>query len=315
MSTDNDLSYDEAWELEVNGSEPETSETVTDTSTEANATQTEPESPVATDNTQDITSTTHEEDGTGNATNPTTIEEAVAQAKLWEQRFKSFEGSVNVEMERRRNEELDRQRQFVDALSKPPTNTKHDAEENTKLTKYQEFAKDFPEIAGPIEEFLNQRLSGTEELVRKAVEEKITPIAADLSQQKVSTHLERILAKHPDAIKLRQDGSLDAWINTLPVYAQHGARYVTNSGTSDEVVALLDQYKDYKNQKTNNQDTDKPTNDPGARSASPGMVEAVKAGLAVKAGRSADPKTDIKKNSKDDFDAGWEDAIKKLGMK
>lgn len=315
MSTDNELSFDEAWDLEVNGPAEGASEVETDTSAEDNSTQTEIESSDASNTEQATTSTTHADDLGGNATAPASIEEAVAQAKLWEQRFKSYEGRINAEMERRRSEELDRQKQFVDALSNAQTSTKHSPVEDIKPSKFQEFAKDFPEIAGPIEEFLNQRLSGTEELVRKAVEDKITPLAADLSQQRVSTHLERILAKHPDAIQLRQNGNLDAWINTLPIFAQHGARYVVNSGTSDEVMALLDQYKDYKNPKQNNQDTDKPANDPGARSTSPGMVEAVKAGLAVRAGRSADPKTDIKKSSKDDFDAGWEDAIKKLGMK
>ena len=314
MSTENELSFDEAWDLQVNGEQTETIQTIPDTSTDANSTTTEIES-TTTAVEQDTTSTTHDGSEGGDATTPATIEEAVAQAKLWEQRFKSFEGRVNVELERRRAEELDRQQQFVDAISKTQHSTKQEPAENAKPTKFQELAKEFPEIAEAVEELLNQRLTGTEELVKRAVEERVNPIAADLSQQKVSTHLERILVKHPDAIKLRQNGALDAWINTLPSYARHGASYVVNNGSSEEVVALLDQYKDYKNPKQNNQDTDKPANDPGTRSASPGMVEAVKAGLAVRPGRSADPKTDTKTSSKDDFDAGWEDAIKKLGMK
>lgn len=313
MSTDNDLSFDEAWELEVNGEAADNTAGETDTTAGATTDHTEiesTESDTATDTSEATSDTVANED----TSSITSIEDALAHAKLWEQRFKSYEGRVNADMERRRQEELDRQKQFVEALSKQTSTTAATQSENVKPTKFQELAKDFPEIAEAVEELLSQRLSSTEELVKRAVEDRVNPIAADLSQQKVSTHLERILVKHPDAIQLRQNGVLDAWINTMPVYAQHGARYVVNSGTADEVVALLDQYKDYTNKNINNQTTDKSTTDPGARSTSPGMVEAVKAGLAVKSGRSTDPKTDVKKSPKDDYDAGWEEAIKKLGM-
>ena len=310
MSEEKELSFDEAWDLQVNAESGELN--APDTS----ANDSVKEETVVEANDQDTTSTTHSETGADDsAVTPASIEEAVAQAKLWEQRFKSYEGRMNAEMERRRAEELERQKQFVEALKdNKPTSSKQSAAEDTKPSKFQELAKDFPEIAEAVEELLNQRMSGAEELMKKAVEERVLPIATDISRQKVSSHMERILAKHPDAVNLRKAGSLDSWINKMPVYAQHGANYVLDNGTADEVVALLDQYKDYIQTKTNNQNTDKSTNDPGARHASQGMVEAVKAGLAVKSGRSADPKTEVKKSPKDDFDAGWEDAIKKLGM-
>jgi hypothetical protein len=188
-------------------------------------------------------------------------------------------------------------------------------DDNATPSKFKQLASEFPEIAEAVQELLDQRFQDATGMVKKAIDDRISPIAADMSQQKVSSHLGRIIAKHPDAIQLRRSGRLDAWINTLPVYAQHGARYVANSGTADEVVALLDQYK-VTNTKNNNQNTDKPTQeDTGAnRSPSPGMVEAVKAGLAVRPGRSADPRTEATRSKKDDFDSGWEQALKDLGM-
>lgn len=318
MSNEQDLSFDEAWELaadELSGEESSSSAQNTDTSSEANNQNTEEANVTATE--QDTTSTTQstENENTSGATNDLTLEEAVAQARLWEQRFKSFEGRVQAEMERRRTEELERQKQFVDALSmSAPNKPAATREDVVKSDKFEELSKDFPEIAEAVEEYLSKKLSKTEELVKKVVEEKVTPLAEDFSRQRVSSHLERILAKHPDALELRRSGALDAWIDTLPIYAQHGARYVVAGGSVDEVTALLDQYKDYTNStNTNNQNTDKPT-DSGTRSASQGMVEAIKAGLAVRSGKSADPKTDVKKSNKDDFDAGWEDAIRKLGV-
>lgn len=314
-SQEKELSFDEAFDLFANGKEPEVTEAAGDTSTEDNATKTTDDN-----STEEVTNTEEVATDTtqgGQDNTPATIEEAVAQAKLWEQRFKSFEGRVQAEMERRREEELMRQQQFISAIgnNKKQDETVEGQDTATQLSKFKQLSQEFPEIAEAVQELLDQRFNAATGMVQKAIDDRISPIVADVSQQKVSTHLERILSKHPDAIQLRQGGRLDAWINTLPVYAQHGARYVVNSGTADEVVALLDQYK-VTNTKNNNQNTDKPTQeDTGAnKSVSPGMVEAVKAGLAVRPGRSADPKTEATRSKKDDFDSGWEQALKDLGM-
>jgi len=319
MSQDAELSFDDAFDLYANGKEPEVNKATEDTSTEDNATNTTDTTTTTSevaDETND-TAATPPENGHESSDSPTTIEEAVAQAKLWEQRFKSYEGRVQAEMERRREEELMRQQQFISAMGTNKQQAQATPDENAVPSKFKQLSQEFPEIAEAVQELLDQRFNDASGMVKRAIDERISPIAADMSQQKVSSHLERILAKHPDAIQLRQGGRLDSWINTLPVYAQHGARYVVNSGTADEVVALLDQYKVTKNTNTNNQNTDKPTQeDTGANrgQVSQGMVEAVKAGLAVRPGRSSDPKTEATRSKKDDFDSGWEQALKDLGM-
>lgn len=307
-----ELSFDEAFDLYADGTQPEVNQATEDTSTETNANQTE--TTETTDATQTSEDTTESQTSGQDAQSPATLEEAVAQAKLWEQRFKSYEGRVQAEMERRREEELMRQQQFISAMK--PGKQEAETQKDVTPSKFKQLSEEFPEIAEAVQELLDQRFNDASGMVKRAIDERINPLVADVSQQKVSSHLERILVKHPDAIALRQGGKLDAWINTMPTYAQHGARYIVNSGTADEVVALLDQYKDSSgNTKTTNQNTDKPAStDQGNRAPSPGMVEAVKAGLAVKSGRSADPKTDQKVNSKDNFDAGWEQALKDLGM-
>lgn len=318
LDQDKELSFDEAFDLYADGKEPEVSKASEDTSTEDDATKTTDDNNQTEEvGTTEEVATDGSQDGQVDKTTPATIEEAVAQAKLWEQRFKSFEGRVQAEMERRREEELMRQQQFISAIgnNKKSDDAVENGQDTPQLAKFKQLSQEFPEIAEAVQELLEQRLNAATGMVQKTIDERITPLMADVSQQKVSTHLERILSKHPDAIQLRQGGRLDAWINTLPVYAQHGARYIVNSGTADEVVALLDQYK-VTTTKTNNQNTDKPTQEDTGTSKSPsqGMVEAVKAGLAVRPGRSADPKTEATRSKKDDFDSGWEQALKDLGM-
>ena len=308
MSEEKELSFDEAFDLYTEGDNPEAVKASEDTSTETNADQTDTEKTEETV----VNPDTVDEQKDGQEQSPETIEEAIAQAKLWEQRFKSYEGRVQAEMERRREEELMRQQQFIQAMN--PTKKEPEVQQDEVPSKFKHLAEEFPEIAEAVQELLDKRFQDATGMVKRAIDERITPIAADMSRQKISSHLERILIKHPDAVALRQGGKLDAWINTMPTYAQHGARYIINSGNADEVVALLDQYKD-SSKNTTHQNTDKPAStDQGNREPFPGMVEAVKAGLAVKSGRSPDPKTDQKVNSKDNFDAGWEQALKDLGM-
>jgi len=314
-----ELSFDDAFDLYANGVTPEVDKATEDTSTEDNATNTTDTTTSTTevaDETNDTAATT-QENGHESSDSPATIEEAVAQAKLWEQRFKSYEGRVQAEMERRREEELMRQQQFISAMGTNKQQVQASPDENAAPpSKFKQLSQEFPEIAEAVQELLDQRFNDASGMVKRAIDERISPIAADMSQQKVSSHLERILTKHPDAIQLRQGGRLDSWINTLPVYAQHGARYVVNSGTADEVVALLDQYKVTTKNTNTNQNTAKPTQeDTGAnRGPDQGMIEAVKAGLAVRPGRSSDPKTEATRSKKDDFDSGWEQALKDLGM-
>ena len=245
------------------------------------------------------------------------VEDALAQAKQWENKFKSYQGRMNIELDRRREEELARQQQFLDLLNKTQTPTKEPVENKVVLPpKFDTFMKDFPEFAEPILELLNARLEDTKNVVGSLVDQRVRPITATLAQQRVSSHMGAILSKHPDAKDLHSTGALDNWINTLPIFMRSAANHVLENGSAEEVVALLDQYKTTTSTKNTNttKNTDKPTESTSKPTTEQDILAAVQGGLAVRAGRSGDPRTDGKPSNANDSDSGWEKALKDFGF-
>lgn len=60
-------------------------------------------------------------------------------------------------------------------------------------------------------------------------------------------HFNFIKDKHPDFAKYRDDGSLVKWIETKPAYIQKGMQLAYSQGTAEDIVALLDGFKEENN--------------------------------------------------------------------
>ena len=238
------------------------------------------------------------------------------EATKWEQKFKSFEGRMQTELARRREEEDRRQQQYLEVLAKVNPNQQAAAQQaEERLGKFKQLREDFPDIAEAVEEYIKNEVVEAKKLVGQEISHRMEPVISNLSQTQMDSHMHRILSKHPDALEIRQSEPFSKWVQSLPSYAQAGAVHVIKLGTADEVVSLLDQYKSSIN-KNQTQTTVKPTdNTNNTNAVSPEVAAALRSGLAVKPGKSADPNTTNGTPNKDDFDSAWDEAVKQFGIK
>lgn len=316
--TNNEQSVEDAFDAimaeQGYSSEPQTTADNTqleDTSSDANA-NTNDNDIVVVDNTEQ----TKDQDSTTGT--PTSDEpDWKSEATRWEQKFKSFEGRMNAELLRRKDEENLRQQQYLDALAKVGAAPNQQADDKTKQTsKFNQLREDYPEFADAVEELLQAKLDETQAVVKREISSRVDPIISTMSTQQISNHERSILAKHPDALEIHKSEKFTSWVNNLPAFARSGAVYVINSGSAEEVVSLLDQYKSSTNTKNQTNDTAKPTNDKNnANAVSPEVAAALRSGLVVKTPRSADPTTSRKPVDNDDFNSAWDEAVNKFGIK
>ena len=238
------------------------------------------------------------------------------EATKWEQKFKSFEGRMQAELIRRRDDEDRRQQQYLEVLTKAsPSQNAQQQVAAERMSKFKQLREDFPGIADAVEEYIQNEVVEARALVGKEISARMEPVISNLSQTQMDSHLHRILAKHPDALEVRQSPTFNKWMESLPSFAQAGAVHVIKLGTAEEVVALLDQYKSSTNKNTNT-NTVKPTDkENNTNAVSPEMAAALRSGLAVKPGKSGDPNTNTKTVDNDDFDSAWDEAVKKFGIK
>jgi hypothetical protein len=62
-------------------------------------------------------------------------------------------------------------------------------------------------------------------------------------QSAVQAHLNAIADAHPDFEKYRDDGSILKWIESKPAYLRRGLAEIYKSGTSEDVIEFLDDFK------------------------------------------------------------------------
>lgn len=117
-------------------------------------------------------------------------------------------------------------------------------EEPTKLPSHvQEVFEAYPEIADAVQYLVDSKLSKTQKQLQNVVESKITPIQNQLYLTEAQKHEATIRAAHPDITEILTSGDLHAWMNTLPPVFRAGAVRIYESGSADEIVSMLNEYK------------------------------------------------------------------------
>lgn len=134
-----------------------------------------------------------------------------------------------------------------------------------------ELEEDFPEIAAAIREASSRS------------DPRLDDFSKWQQEQSMQKHLGEIAQAHPDFQEVAQSNELDQWINQQPSFLRDGYQQVRASGTSDQVIEMLNQYKGGNGRLVNNS---------GSRR------------VAVKSGRSFIPGA---RADKDDFAGGWSD--------
>ncbi|HHT9136794.1 MAG TPA: hypothetical protein ACFYEK_06045 [Candidatus Wunengus sp. YC60] len=112
--------------------------------------------------------------------------------------------------------------------------------ENLKLSKaiksiYGILNEGFQKKLNEVKEEFQSQLKPATEFVEKTTKER--------EEDAVSNHFNSIETAHPDYKSYHENGKIVEWIQTKPAYLQKGMLEVVQSGTAEEVISLLDDFK------------------------------------------------------------------------
>ena len=120
--------------------------------------------------------------------------------------------------------------------------------DETEKAALAQFEKDFPtEYAAMVAKFkaqdreINARVYKAVQAVLQEVRPRLATVESTAQAEAVSRHFNTLRSAHADYDEVIT--KIPAWIKTLPSYAQVGAQAVYDGGTTEEVLALVTDYK------------------------------------------------------------------------
>lgn len=139
------------------------------------------------------------------------------------------------------------------------------------------------------------------------IEAQVAPIAETTQALQEQRHFEDIRAKHPDFDAVH--AKLEPWIKLQPAYLQKTYNEVYTGGTAEEVVDLVQRFKD-----ANGIVAPKPSDEPPIPPKQKPAVDQKKIDALAPVGSQRSTVQD-KGADKNDFDAGFDEALALLGTK
>ena len=141
--------------------------------------------------------------------------------------------------------------------------------------------------------------------IREEFSTKVDPIAKSMREGDMQLHFSSIETAHPGYEKYRDDGSILKWIGAKPRYMQPALKSTYESGTAEDVIELLTDFK-----KENNllEDKDKQPDDSNLIDLNKKKEEKKKNLTAVPLKNGS---INLKQASKDDFEGAFDEAVKK----
>ena len=172
------------------------------------------------------------------------------------------------------------------------------------------FAKDWPDQAKAMEILQKGTLRDVEKVlgdILKPLFEKIPGLEKQLGEVTAERAWTSVLQEHPDAYKLVNSGTVDAWIGTLPNYLQKAMNDTLDNGSPEDMIDLMNDFKEAigrtKVAKTEEEiEKEKTEKDKKAG----GNKERLQSMSAVKTARS----TIDKGSDPNDFDSAFEEFVK-----
>lgn len=224
------------------------------------------------------------------------------------QKTKSWEGRIRKanELRAEAEEELARLREEVQQLRAQPKKEGAPADESVSLddSTLDAFVREFPELQAPlaalvrkeakslVEQEIGQLRPAVEQMQKSEAERK-----EDAQKAIVAEHFRTIRAAHKDFDALIEKGTLRKWIDNQPAIYQKALNEVYERGTAEEIIAMVDQMK-------GEVALESPT------TTKPGdKRDKLRSMMAVRGSAPIIPKEN--KIAEDDFDAAWEEANKK----
>lgn len=171
--------------------------------------------------------------------------------------------------------------------------TETPAKNNEMPADLAEFMDLYPDMSAPIQKLIDarvtERVSAVEQNIQRLIDEKVAPINKHVHDTEAQAHFAAIKSAHPDYAKYVQDGSLEAWVNSLPSYHQIGAKYTIANGNTQEVIQLYDAFKQARNI-TKQQDAEPKIK----KDTNPSIVNKVKDAMSVPSAASELPTSTAK---------------------
>ena len=223
-----------------------------------------------------------------------------------QQRTKSWEGRITAA--NRKAEEAEARIKLLEeelaALRTVDTPADPEASPIEEDEEYKQFQQDFPDVAGPVEQLVKAEVGKVKEkLTKKEKEEqkKQEEDEEEARKQFIKEHFDTIGKSHPDYQEIFDNPKLPTWIEEQPPIVRAGLQAVVQHGTAEEVIALIDDFKEFLGvSKTKDEASDPTTQNPTKKTNDLEKMVAV------------DPATTkidgtVKKNM-DDFDSAWDEA-------
>jgi len=143
--------------------------------------------------------------------------------------------------------------------------------------------------------------------IREEFSTKVDPITKSIQESDKVLHFSSIETAHPGYEKYRDDGSILKWIAGKPRYMQPALKSTYESGTAEDVIELLTDFK-----KENNLTEDN-VNDQHLDNSN--LIDLNKKKEEKKKNLTAVPlkngSVNLKQPSRDDFDGAFDEAVKK----
>ncbi len=104
----------------------------------------------------------------------------------------------------------------------------------------EEFGEDFVSMINAIATNAAAKTTGT---TVQAIGDTVSNIIADIKDGRQQRHFKEIYRAHPDAFEIAESAEFQAWIDALPPNRQADVAQVIAEGDSDDINALLAEYK------------------------------------------------------------------------
>ena len=210
-----------------------------------------------------------------------------------EQRRKSWEGRLKKREEELKAKELElmqlqQQAQSGEQRQEPTVET--DEEDPDWQAMVDDLGEDLAlRVRNQSQKVTQKALQAEIDKVRRELSEQITPLTQRQEQERAERHYQTIKQSHPDAIDLVKSGEVQQWVEEQPRYLQPAYQRVMEEGSAEDVVEMLDTFKQSRGKPAQNQSKAPPQQ--AVRSRKGGRVRT-----------AATPK--------DDFDSAWDEAVR-----
>lgn len=228
------------------------------------------------------------------------------------------ESDAQIRLLNSRLQSLSAQYQELKAQTKqqaaaPAKDSADAADEPDLPDSFKELMEEFPDFAKPMQEYVERQVQKALKSVTSEVDKRVRPIESHIDTSETNAHLNAIRSAHPDFDEIVGGFDLLQWIESLPPVARTGAVYVAERGSSDQVIALLNDYKAARNLSTKNvnapQSKSSPSKTPAQTKNQPSdedaIVKKVLAALSVPSKKST-PQEQKSNEIPDDFAAAFD---------